>query len=69
MSKEASAKVQRGHKKKEAGNEKKGKQQQHKKKKLSKFHSGTNVTAQSRAAEAPDEGPRLSICEEDPRWL
>lgn len=25
--------------------------------KLSKIHSGTNVTAQSRAAEAPDEGP------------
>lgn len=25
--------------------------------KLSKFHSGTNVTAQSRATEAPDDGP------------
>lgn len=33
------------------------KQQQPKNKKLLKFHSGTNVTAQSRAAEAPDDGP------------
>lgn len=31
--------------------------QQHKNKKLSKFHSGTNVTAQSGAAEAPDNEP------------
>lgn len=28
----------------------------HKNKKLSKFHSGTNVTAQSGASEAPDDG-------------
>lgn len=39
----------------------KRKQRRHKKKqqprKLSKFHSGTNVTAQSRATEAPDDGP------------
>ena len=34
------------------------KEKQHTNKKLSKFHSGTNVTAQSRAAEAPDDGPK-----------
>lgn len=43
--------------------------QQHKNKKLSKFHSGTNVTAQSRAAEAPDDGPKALHLWRRPRWL
>lgn len=37
--------------------ETKRRKQQHKNKKLSKFHSGTNVTAPSGATEAPDDGP------------
>lgn len=43
--------------------------QQHKNKKLSKFHSGTNVTAQSGATEAPDDGPMTLPPWKDPRWL
>lgn len=69
--KKASMQVQRGHGPEGKGEKRKQTATQKVKmkiRKLSKFHSGTNVTAQSRVAEEPlTTGTQLFVCERRPR--
>lgn len=61
--------VQRGHGPEGKGEKRKQTATQKIKMKIRKFHSGTNVTAQSRVAEQPlMTGTRLFVCEQRP-WM
>lgn len=67
--KKASMQVQRGQGPEGKGEKRKQTATQKIKMKIRKFHSGTNVTAQSRVAEQPlMTGTRLFVCEQRP-WM